>query len=105
MSDVTDYLRRLIFSVLLCPIAAGFWILLAMSGFNFSEFMAFLGNMSQHYAAMNIDDQWSFQFQILASWGVLAFGFFLLNFIIHPPQFDYRLVKEDDHWVTDVVRE
>lgn len=105
MNDIRDYLRRLFFAVLFCPVAAGFWTLFAVSGFSFGDFMAFLGSISQKYAAMNMDEQWSFQFQVLASWSVLAFGFFLLNFLIRPPKFDYRLAKEGDHWVTDIVRE
>jgi len=105
MNDVYDYLRRISFAVILCPVAAAFWGTFAMSGFSFNEFMAFLGNISQHYAGMNIDEQWSFQFQVLASWGVLAFGFLLLNFVMRPPQFEYKLTKEGDHWVTDIVRE
>ena len=105
MNDVRDYLRRVLFAVVLCPVATGFWALFAMSGFSFNEFMTSMGSISQHYAAMNMDEQWGFQFQVLASWAVLAFGFFLLNFVVRPPQFDYRLNKEGDHWVTDVVKE
>lgn len=103
MNDVKDYLRRLLFAVFLGPTATGFWIVFALAGLNFNDFMTFLGNISQYYAGLDSDEQWTFRFSVLSSWAVLAFSFFFLNFAIRPPRFDYRFRRQGDHWVTDIV--
>lgn len=105
MNDVRDYLRRAFFAAFFCPAATGFWIVFAWAGFSFDGFLALMGTISQQYAAMNMDEQWAFRFEVLASWGVLAFGFFFLNYVTRPPQFSYKLKKEGDHWVTDIVKQ
>jgi hypothetical protein len=105
LHDINDYLRRLAVSVLLCPVAAGAWLVLALSGFSFDGCLAFLGTLSHDYAGMNPDQQWTFRFQVFATWGIMAFGFMFLSYVISPPHFGYRLRKDHDHWITDVLRE
>jgi hypothetical protein len=103
MRDIYDYLRRLAVSILLCPVALGAWLVLALSGFSFDGFMAFLGTLSLQYAGMSLDEQAVFRFQVYAVWAMLAFGFMFLSFVVSPPQFSYRLKKENGHWSTDVL--
>ncbi len=103
--DIKDYVRRLLVAVLLCPLAAGVWLGFAMSGFSFDGFMAYLGTLSQQYAAMSLEEQGVFRFHVFAGWGVMAFGFLFLTFVWSPPLFNYRLKKEGEHWSTDVVKE
>jgi len=103
MRDIYDYLRRLAVSILLCPVAVGCWLVLALSGLSFDGFLAYLGTLSQHYAVMSMDEQAVFRFQVYAVWALLAFGFMFLSFMLSPPHFDYRLKKENGHWHTDVL--
>lgn len=103
--DINDYVRRLLVAVLLCPVAAGAWLGFALAGFSFDGFLADLGILSQQYAAMHPDEQGVFRFQVFAVWGVMAFGFLFLTFVVSPPHFKYRLKKEGEHWGTDVVEE
>lgn len=103
MRDIYDYLGRLGVAVLLCPVATGVWLVLALSGFGFDAFMAYLGTLSRDYAAMTPDQQGALRFQVYAVWGVLAFSFMFLTFALRPPRFGYRLRKVDGHWSTDVT--
>jgi hypothetical protein len=103
MRDIYGYLSRLGVAVLLCPVAAGAWFLWALAGFSFDGFMAFLGTLSQQYAAMDADGQAVFRFQVYAVWGAMAFGFLLVTFAVNPPDFGYRLRKENGHWRTEVT--
>lgn len=103
--DIKDYVRRLLVAILLCPVAAGVWLVFALSGFSFDSFLAYLGTLSQQYAAMSPDEQGVFRFQVFAVWGVMAFGFLFLTFVVSPPHFKYRLKKEGEHWSADVVEE
>ncbi len=105
MRDINDYLCRLLVSVFLFPVAAGFWMVFVLSGFSFDGFMAYLGSISQQYAVMSQDEQGVFCFQSFAAWGVMAFGFMFLTFVLSPPHFSYRLKKDHGHWSTDVVEE
>ena len=104
MRDVYDYLRRLIYAVLLCPVAAAGWIGFGLSGFSISGFLAFLGNVSQHYAALDADGQAAFLFQVYAGWAVLAFVFLLATFVVNPPRFRYELKEEGGQKVVSVVK-
>lgn len=101
--DVYDYSGRLAVAVLLCPVAAGAWFAFALSGFSFDGFMAYLGALSRDYGGMNEDERHVFRLQAYSIWGAMAFGFLFLTFVLKPPGFSYRLVKEDGHWNTDVV--
>ena len=103
MRDIYDYLSRLGVAVLLCPVATGAWFVLALSGFSFDGFMAYLGTLSHQYAGMSPDAQDVFRFQVYATWGVLAFSFLFLTFVLRPPHFSYRLKQENGHWSTDVM--
>lgn len=103
MKDVRDYLRRLFAAIFLCPVAAGAWVLFAYCGFSFGEFLAFLAALSQEYALMDADARLITDLEVLAGWAVLAFGFLFLSYVTNPPRFDYRLRKEGDHWIANVV--
>lgn len=103
--DVHDYVKRLLFATLLCPVATGAWLVIALSGFGFDATLAYLGELARGYAAMSPDDQTTFRFQVFAVWGVLAFGFLFLTFAANPPRFQYRLRKDGTHWNTDVVEQ
>lgn len=103
--DVKDYLRRLLLAVLLCPVAAGAWIMFMLAGFSFDGVLAYMGDLSRQYAAMGLDEQAGFRFQVYAVWGVLAFVFLFITFAVSPPHFSYRLKKEGKGWTTDVVEE
>lgn len=105
MPDVKDYLRRMFAAIFLCPIATAFWIGFALTGFSFDALMLEMGAWSQQYAAMATDAQAVLHMQVLFFWGILAFAYLLLSFVTTPPRFDYRLKKENDHWVTNVVGE
>jgi hypothetical protein len=103
MHDVIDYLRRLFYAVFLCPAAAAFWVSFGLSGFSVGDYLAFLGALSNHYAALDADGQGAFVFQAFAGWSVLAFVFLLLTFAVNPPRFRYELKEEGDHKVVSVI--
>ncbi|MEW5788736.1 MAG: hypothetical protein AB1899_12865 [Pseudomonadota bacterium] len=103
--DVNDYLRRLLVAVLLCPVATGAWILFLQAGFSFDGVMAYMGELSRHYAALGLGEQAAFRFQVYGLWAILAFVFLFLTFALSPPHFSYRLKKDQRGWSTDVVEE
>ncbi len=103
--DIHDYVRRLLLSVLFCPVAIGAWFVFFQAGFSFDGVLAYLGDLSRQYAGMSLEEQSTFRFQVFAVWGVLAFGFLFLSFAMNPPHFHYQLKKVEQHWTTDVVED
>lgn len=104
MKDVYDYLRRMFMTVLLCPVAAAFWLAFGLSGFSPDRLMHFLGTLGQRYAAMDAVGQSSFLLQVLFGWVVLAFVFMLISFVVSPPRFRYILRKKGDKAVVSIVQ-
>lgn len=103
MKDVYDYLRRMGMAIFLCPVSVGFWLAFGMSGFRPGQFMHFLGEQAQNYAAMDASGQGAYLFQVGLGWAVLAFVFMLISFVVLPPRFGYVLRKEDGKAVVAVV--
>lgn len=91
MRDVTDYLKRLLFSIFLCPVAAGFYFLAANAGFSIEGFLSLMSSTYQHYMQLDDNGRAAFAFQVYAGWAVLAFVFMLTTFAVNPPRFVYEL--------------
>ena len=104
MKDVYDYLRRMFMAILLCPVAAAFWLGFGMSGFGPDGFMHFLGALGQRYSAIDAAGQSAFLLQVLFGWAVLAFVFMLISFVVSPPRFGYILRKKGDKAEVSVVQ-
>ena len=103
MKDKLDYLRRLLFAALLCPMAIAFWVGFGLSGFNLDAFMVFLAEAGQYYTVLDAEAQAFFRLEVYAVWAVLTFGALVMTFVVNPPRFDYVLRKKGDRWETRII--
>lgn len=103
MKDVSDYLRRMVMAVFLCPVAVVFVLAFGFSGFSPAEFMHFLGALGQLYTSMDVDGQHALLSQGLFSWAVLAFVFVLVSSAVNPPNFGGSLNETDGQSVVPVA--
>lgn len=103
MIDVTDYLRRLFFAVLVYPAASVFGVLFTMSGFSPTEFMLLANGITDNFAAVEVS-QGKFVLEMMISWGLLAVFFLLMSFSFKPPRFRYMLKPNGRHFKVCILQ-
>lgn len=103
MIDVTDYLHRLFFAVLVYPAASVFGVLFTLSGFSPTEFILLVNGISDNFAAIEAS-QGKFVLEMMTSWGLLAVFFLLMSFSFEPPRFRYTLRPNGRHYKVSILQ-
>lgn len=103
MRDVSEYLRRVVMAVFLCPVAVVFMLTFGFSGFSPGEFMHFFGLLGQFYTSMDAGGHHALLSQGLFSWAVLGFVFVLVSYVVNPPSLSGSLKEIDASPAMSVV--